>query len=341
MAHPRRVLRAFPPLTDVQSPSKFDLAGLLSGARCKQGQSDFLLRGSAGDTCPAPLCGGLGGTAAGLADPAKLFLIDSPEPSASPRCTGWDSQWGNSFGALSPPLCLSFYGVSWHRGLIDCWVIAVWAWVSGGVASYVPGPLHLRVITPTVDSPTLLNSLSLRAQHFVYLFLWLLRPFPFLTLCFKDFLKFRSVTPSLILFTFKGSVQTGLRLRAERNSERLQLPPVLSHFFTLMSNNFLLRNLPKQNKSKRKKTIQKTSGSFRPFHPSLLFCSSSVKLNVTIFRSLQRCSDRFKSGLWSWTFTDLFRSHFCLVFPVCFGSLLSFAQILNDLEQVWAEAPLI
>ena len=39
-------------------------------------------------TCPALSSRGLEGAAADLAEPAKLFLIDSPAPSASPHCTG-------------------------------------------------------------------------------------------------------------------------------------------------------------------------------------------------------------------------------------------------------------
>lgn len=34
-----------------------------------------------------------------------------------------------------------------HPSLIDCWVIAVWAWLTDGVLSSVPVPLQLRVIT--------------------------------------------------------------------------------------------------------------------------------------------------------------------------------------------------
>uniref|UniRef100_A0A8K9V2L4 PX domain-containing protein n=1 Tax=Oncorhynchus mykiss TaxID=8022 RepID=A0A8K9V2L4_ONCMY len=57
--------------------------------------------------------------------------------------------------------------------------------------------------------------------------------------------------------------------------------------------------------------------------------SSFVRLDgechcTAIFRSLQRCSIRFRSGLWlghSRTFRDLSRSHPCVVLAVCLGSL--------------------
>ena len=65
------------------------------------------------------------------------------------------------------------------------------------------------------------------------------------------------------------------------------------------------------------------------YHSSLQIVSSSVKLDgerrcSAIFRSLQRCSIDFKSGLWlghSRTFRDLSRSHSCIVLAVCLGSL--------------------
>ena len=68
-------------------------------------------------------------------------------------------------------------------------------------------------------------------------------------------------------------------------------------------------------------------GSFS--HPSLQMFTSSVRLDgecrcSEIFRSLQRCSTGFKSGLWlahSMTFRDLPRSHSCIVLAVCLGSL--------------------
>jgi hypothetical protein len=45
---------------------------------------------------------------------------------------------------------------------------------------------------------------------------------------------------------------------------------------------------------------------------------------TAIFRSLQRCSIRFKSGIWlghSRTFRDLSRSHSYVVLAVCLGLL--------------------
>ena len=60
---------------------------------------------------------------------------------------------------------------------------------------------------------------------------------------------------------------------------------------------------------------------------SLQIFSSSVKLDgkrccTAIFRSLQRCSIRFKSGLWlghSRMFRGFSRSHYCVVLDVCLG----------------------
>ena len=68
-------------------------------------------------------------------------------------------------------------------------------------------------------------------------------------------------------------------------------------------------------------------GSFS--HSSLQIISSSVRLDgehccTAIFRSLQRCSISFKSGLWlghSRTFRDLSRSHSYIVLAVWLGSL--------------------
>ncbi len=64
-------------------------------------------------------------------------------------------------------------------------------------------------------------------------------------------------------------------------------------------------------------------------HSSLQILSSSFRLDgdrqwTAIFRSLQRCSIEFKSGLWlghSRTFTELSRSHSCVILAVCLGSL--------------------
>src|SRR4029434_6243326 len=64
-------------------------------------------------------------------------------------------------------------------------------------------------------------------------------------------------------------------------------------------------------------------------HSSLQILSSSVRLNgerwwTAIFRSLQRCSIGFRSGLrlgQSRMVTDLFRSHSFVILAVCFGSL--------------------
>ncbi len=64
-------------------------------------------------------------------------------------------------------------------------------------------------------------------------------------------------------------------------------------------------------------------------HSSLQILSSSVRLDgdlrwTAIFRSLQRCSIGFKSGLWlghSRTFTELSSSHSCVALAVYLGSL--------------------
>ena len=68
-------------------------------------------------------------------------------------------------------------------------------------------------------------------------------------------------------------------------------------------------------------------GSFA--HSSLQHLSSSIRLDgkrqcTAIFRSLQRCSIGFKSGLWlghSRTFTELSWSHSFDILAVCLGSL--------------------
>jgi len=64
-------------------------------------------------------------------------------------------------------------------------------------------------------------------------------------------------------------------------------------------------------------------------HCSLQNLSGSIRLDeerryTAIFRSLQRCSIRFNSGLWlshSRTFTELSWSHCFVILAVCFGSL--------------------
>ena len=68
-------------------------------------------------------------------------------------------------------------------------------------------------------------------------------------------------------------------------------------------------------------------GSFS--HSIIKILSSSVRLEeerhcTAIFKSLQRCSIGFKSGLWlghSSTFRDLSQSHSCVVLAVRLGSL--------------------
>ena len=80
------------------------------------------------------------------------------------------------------------------------------------------------------------------------------------------------------------------------------------------------------------------------FHSSLHILSSSVRLYgerrcTAIFRSLQRCSIGFKSGLWldhSRTFIDLSQSHSCVVLAVCLGLLSCLKVNLHTgLEQVF------
>ncbi len=64
-------------------------------------------------------------------------------------------------------------------------------------------------------------------------------------------------------------------------------------------------------------------------HSSLQIISSSVRLDgkrwwTAIFRSLQRCSIGFKSGLWlghSRTVTELLWSHSFVILAVCLGSM--------------------
>ena len=78
-------------------------------------------------------------------------------------------------------------------------------------------------------------------------------------------------------------------------------------------------------------------GSF--YHSSPQILSSSVRLDgerhcIAIFRSLQRCSIRLKSGLWlghSSTFRDLSRSHSCIVLSVCLRSLFCWKVYLHTL----------
>ena len=79
-------------------------------------------------------------------------------------------------------------------------------------------------------------------------------------------------------------------------------------------------------------------------HYSLQILSSSVRLDgehccTAIFRSLQRCSSGFKSGLWlgtSRTFSDLSRSHSCVVLTVCLGSLCCLKVNLRPSLRSWA-----
>ena len=86
-------------------------------------------------------------------------------------------------------------------------------------------------------------------------------------------------------------------------------------------------------------------GSFS--HSSLQNLSISVRLDgerrcTAIFRSLQRCSIGFRSGLWlghSRTFRDLSRSHLC---AVCLGllscwkvNLRTQSEVLSTLVQVF------
>ena len=86
-------------------------------------------------------------------------------------------------------------------------------------------------------------------------------------------------------------------------------------------------------------------------HSPLQILSSSVRLDeehscTAIFRSLQRCLTRFRSGLLfgpSRTFRDLSRNHSCVVLALCLG-LLSCWKVnihpedLSTLEQVIIKA---
>ncbi len=75
-------------------------------------------------------------------------------------------------------------------------------------------------------------------------------------------------------------------------------------------------------------------------HSSLQILSSSVRLDgkrwwTAIFRSLQRCSIGFKSGLWlghSRTVTELLWSHSFVILAVCLGSLSCWKV---NLRPVW------
>ena len=76
-------------------------------------------------------------------------------------------------------------------------------------------------------------------------------------------------------------------------------------------------------------------------HSSLQILSSSVRLAgerwwTAIFRSLQRCSIGFRSGLWlgqSRMVTELFRSHSFVILAVCLGSLSCWK--VNPFGPVW------
>ncbi len=76
-------------------------------------------------------------------------------------------------------------------------------------------------------------------------------------------------------------------------------------------------------------------------HSSLQILSSSVRLDgkrwwTAIFRSLQRCSIGFKSGLWlghSRTVTELLWSHSFVILAVCLGSLSCWK--VNQTILVW------
>ena len=78
----------------------------------------------------------------------------------------------------------------------------------------------------------------------------------------------------------------------------------------------------------------------------IILCRSSqaVRLDgecrcTAIFRSLQRCSIRFKSGLslgHSRIFRDLSRSHYCVVLAVCLGSLSCWKLNLWPSLRSWA-----
>ncbi len=79
-------------------------------------------------------------------------------------------------------------------------------------------------------------------------------------------------------------------------------------------------------------------------HSSLQILSSSVMLDgkrwwTAIFRSLQRCSIGFKSGLWlghSRTVTELLWSHSFVILAVCLGSLSCWKVNLRPSLRSWA-----
>ncbi len=79
-------------------------------------------------------------------------------------------------------------------------------------------------------------------------------------------------------------------------------------------------------------------------HSSLQILSSSVRLDgkrwwTAIFRSLQRCSIGFKSGLWlghSRTVTELLWSHSFVILAVCLGSLSCWKVNLWPSMRSWA-----
>ncbi len=79
-------------------------------------------------------------------------------------------------------------------------------------------------------------------------------------------------------------------------------------------------------------------------HSSLQILSSSVRLDgkrwwTVIFRSLQRCSIGFKSGLWlghSRTVTELLWSHSFVILAVCLGSLSFWKVNLRPSLRSWA-----
>ncbi len=80
-------------------------------------------------------------------------------------------------------------------------------------------------------------------------------------------------------------------------------------------------------------------------HSSLQILSSSVRLDgkrwwTAIFRSLQRCSIGFKSGLWlghSRTVTELLWSHsFVILAVLCLGSLSCWKVNLRPSLRSWA-----
>ena len=84
-------------------------------------------------------------------------------------------------------------------------------------------------------------------------------------------------------------------------------------------------------------------------HSSLQILSNSVRLDgecryTAIFRSLQRCSIGFKSGLWlgnSRTFRDLSISHSCVVLAVCLGLLSCWKVNLHPSLRSWCLCTLL